>query len=206
MRKKSKKVILKKDGYCCYFPFFLRSSESDYYYQELLEQTPWREGKISLFGKSYWQPRLFAWHADKGCSYSYSGARLCIEPWSPALAALKGLVEKNTGYVFNSALLNLYRDESDSMGLHQDDEKELGDRPTIASISLGDTRRFILKHNAIKQEIHCLDLAHGSLLLMQNQTQNFWKHGVPKQKLPAGPRINITFRRIFPVNRPNERV
>jgi len=43
-------------------------------------------------------------------------------------------------------LLNYYRGNQDSMGMHSDDERELGNRPIIASLSLGEERVFILKH------------------------------------------------------------
>ena len=57
------------------------------------------------------------------------------------------------GVDFNSCLANLYRDGTDSMGYHSDDEPELGLRPTIASVSLGDRRRFVLRHRATRAQV-----------------------------------------------------
>jgi alkylated DNA repair dioxygenase AlkB len=99
---------------------------------------------------------------------------------------------------FNSVLLNYYRDQRDSMGFHSDDERELGERPIIASLSLGEERTFILKHKTKKHlKTVRLILASGSLLLMKGGTQRYWKHGINKESRPCGPRVNLTFRRIL---------
>ena len=83
------------------------------------------------------------------------------------------------------------------MGWHSDDEGELGEQPTIASLSLGGTRRFLLKHKYRKELAPVkLALGHGSLLIMRGQTQMYWKHQIPKTKRPVDARINLTFRRI----------
>jgi alkylated DNA repair dioxygenase AlkB len=99
---------------------------------------------------------------------------------------------------FNSVLLNYYRDHRDSMGFHSDDERELGPTPIIASVSLGATRTFVLKHKT-RPELKPirLELPSGSLLLMKGLTQKNWKHGIDKQSKPCGPRVNLTFRQIF---------
>ena len=62
------------------------------------------------------------------------------------LARMRQDVEAATGYRYNSVLLNLYRDQHDSVGWHSDNERELGGDPVIASLSLGATRSFRLRH------------------------------------------------------------
>jgi alkylated DNA repair dioxygenase AlkB len=163
--------------------------------QELIESTDWRQEEITVYGKSYLQPRLSAWHGD--LSYSYSGIRLEPLPWTPILLDLKARVEALTGNEFNSVLLNYYRDQNDSMGMHSDDERELGPQPAIASLSLGDERRFLLKHKN-RKDLKTVKLAlhSGSLLLMRGDTQQYWRHGINKETRPCGPRINLTFRAI----------
>jgi alkylated DNA repair dioxygenase AlkB len=100
--------------------------------------------------------------------------------------------------VFNSVLVNYYRDNRDSIGFHSDDEPELGARPVIASLSLGEERTFILKHKRSKSvsPVH-LRLASGSLLLMKGDTQRCWRHGILKESRSCGPRVNLTFRTII---------
>ncbi len=164
---------------------------------ELIERTPWRTEVINLWGKEHQQPRLAAWFGDAGARYTYSGLSLEPLPWTHLLSTLRSRVEALAGTSLNSVLLNYYRDHRDSMGMHSDDEPELGKNPTIASVSLGEQRTFVLKHRFKKElePIH-LPLDHGSLLLMKGATQHNWKHGINKLSRPCGPRVNLTFRRI----------
>jgi alkylated DNA repair dioxygenase AlkB len=163
----------------------------------LVVDSAWRQEQITVYGKAYRQPRLSAWYGDLG--YSYSGIRLEPEPWTPTLQAIRERVETLVGHDFNSVLLNYYRDHNDRMGMHSDDEKELGPRPVIASLSLGAVRNFLLRHKTrrdlpgVKLPLHC-----GSLLLMSGDLQRHWRHGINAQRQACGARINLTFRRIIP--------
>jgi len=164
--------------------------------QAITDDTTWREEEITVYGKAYLQPRLSAWYGD--LAYSYSGIRLEPLPWTPTLLEIKRRVEKLVKHPFNSVLLNYYRDQNDSMGMHSDDERELGPQPVIASLSLGEERTFLLKHKSRKDlKTVKLDLAAGSLLLMQGQTQKYWRHGINKERRTCAPRINLTFRSIL---------
>jgi len=116
----------------------------------LIDEIRWRAEKIVVWGKTYPQPRLIAWYGDIGKNYTYSGIHLEALPWTEALLDLKSRIEAATRTDFNSVLLNYYRDHRDSMGLHSDDEPELGERPILASLSLGEERTFILKHKREK--------------------------------------------------------
>ena len=84
-----------------------------------------------------------------------------------------------------SVLANLYRDGSDSMGWHSDDEPELGAQPIIASLSLGAARRFVLKSRAPGGGKLELQLEHGSLLVMRGDTQKNYKHSLPRTRKKA---------------------
>lgn len=164
---------------------------------DLIEQIDWKHDDVVVRGKTYKQPRLTAWYGDPGMNYRYSGLSLQPAAWTPLLNEIKALVEAATGTNFNSALLNLYRHNRDSIGFHADNEKELGDAPYIASVSLGHERTFILKPKWNPPgEVHKLRLASGSLLVMAGATQRNWLHGIEKETAPCGPRVNITFRRI----------
>jgi alkylated DNA repair dioxygenase AlkB len=166
--------------------------------KQLIEETPWRAENIVVWGKTVPQPRLIAWYGDKGANYTYSGIHHAPLPWTDTLLDIKTRVEKFAGTKFNSVLLNYYRHHRDSMGLHSDDEPELGRRPIISSLSLGEDRTFILRHKTRRDlKTFRLRLASGSLLLMKGDTQHCWKHGIEKEKRPCGPRVNLTFRRIF---------
>lgn len=166
-------------------------------FSRLLQETPWRRESISLFGKTHWQPRLLAWYGEPQARYRYSGTVYEPLPWTPLLAQLRLCMQELCQVQFNSVLLNYYRDQHDSMGMHADDELELGPRPLIASLSLGAARTLIFKHKR-RKELPPLRVAlgGGSLLLMAGDTQRNWLHGINKQSRFCGPRINLTFRQI----------
>ncbi len=165
-------------------------------FDELRGQIDWRQEEILMFGRRVPVPRRVAWHGDPGASYTYSGTEHHPLPWTPALERVRGRVTGLTGVHFNAVLLNLYRDGRDGMGWHADDEPELGCDPVIASVSLGATRRFCLRHRRRKDLRLDVPLAHGSLLLMSGATQHHWVHALPKTTVPVGERINLTFRRV----------
>jgi alkylated DNA repair dioxygenase AlkB len=182
---------------------FLTRSQSDAYFAELLDLVDWKQHIIRMRGREVASPRLSAWHGDPDAHYAYSGLSLEPLPWLPIILELKAQIGAVCNAPFNSVLLNLYRDGADSMGWHSDDERELGERPVIASLSLGATRRFRLRHRRRKElEPVAIDLESGSLLIMEGDTQRFWKHQVPKTRRAAEPRINLTFRNTGRPGRP----
>ena len=166
--------------------------------QRLVAEISWRSEEVVMWGRRVSQPRLTAWYGDAGAAYAYSGLQLDPLPWTPLLLDIKDRVEAAAGTAFNSVLLNYYRDDRDSIGFHSDDEPELGERPVIASLSLGEERTFVLKHKTSRRTDPVrLRLGSGSLLLMRRDTQRCWRHGIPKESRPCGPRINLTFRSIL---------
>lgn len=190
--------LLPRDGSAMYRPSFLGPASSDEHLNGLLVEVPWEARSIVLFGRRVLQPRLACWYGDE--AYSYSGITLEPRPWSARLATLKAMVEAASNHSFNSVLVNLYRDGNDSMGWHADDEPELGSEPVIASLSLGCTRRFRFRHRDSKETVE-VDLEPGSLLVMSGLSQTRWVHDVPKSKRVTEPRINLTFRQVFPSSR-----
>jgi alkylated DNA repair dioxygenase AlkB len=188
------KNILDRDGQATYYPAFFAAAESDRYFEILLRETGWKQEPISVYGKTVMQPRLTAWYGDPGSAYRYSGITMHPEAWTPVLMEIRQRVESISPVIFNSALLNQYRDQQDSVGWHRDNEKSLGINPVIASVSFGAPRTFLFRYYADKSIRKSLELTHGSVLLMQGATQHCWEHSIPKQARPAGPRINITFR------------
>jgi len=185
-----------EDTHLLYFPNFLSSLEADDWLTFLKNKVNFQSGEIKLFGKTYAKPRLEAFYAENELTYSYSGKQMKTESLFTELNTLKERVESISNLEFNAVLINLYRNGMDSNGWHADDEKELGEDPCIASISLGAERIFELKHNQTKKKIK-LKLEHGSLLCMMQGSQKYWKHQLPKDKAINEPRINLTFRKIY---------
>lgn len=186
------------DADVCYFRHLELGQPDTRVLQHLIAEIPWRSEEVVIWGRRVLQPRLIAWYGDPGRSYAYSGIELEPLPWTPLLFDIKSRVEDAASTKFNSVLLNYYRDNRDSVGFHSDDEPELGARPAIASLSLGEERTFVLKHKTLKSVSPVrLHLASGSLLVMKGDTQHCWKHAIPKESRPCGPRVNLTFRQII---------
>ncbi len=189
--------ICLEGGRLTFWRSWLDAAEAEALFNTFERELAWEQSRIRLFGSEKLIPRLNAWYADDGLTYTYSGKTFEPNAWTPALTDVRTRIEDTTGYPFNSVLANLYRDGQDSNGWHSDNEPELGQNPAIASLSLGGERKFHLKHRTRKDlaPLH-LTLPSGSLLLMTGETQHHWLHQVPKTKRPVPPRINLTFRRI----------
>jgi alkylated DNA repair dioxygenase AlkB len=165
----------------------------------LLSELVWQQRQIVLFGKQILQPRLIAWAGE--LPYRYSGQTLEPQPWPAALAgqlaALAAKVSALSGARFNHVLVNRYRDGNDSMGYHADAEPELGSDPVVATLSLGQTRRFQLRaeRRVPGERALTLPLATGSLLVMGGTCQRHYRHAIAKETgTELGERVSLTFR------------
>jgi alkylated DNA repair dioxygenase AlkB len=176
-------------------PFFEEDFAKEYF-DRLQKELNWQQDYLKIAGKEIAIPRLQAWYGDADSSYSYSGLSMQPQPWNDLLKQIKAYIEETVGHPFNSVLANQYRNGQDSVAWHQDNEPELGQNPVIASLSLGDTRTFQLKHKRKKDKRMQLDLPHNSLLVMSGTLQHHWYHQVPKTTRTVSPRINLTFRLI----------
>lgn len=163
-------------------------------FTQLCAEISWEQHYLRIFGRTVASPRLSCWVGDADAVYTYSRTRFEPRPWTRRLAALRAALRDCCAQDFNSVLCNLYRDGRDSMGWHSDDEAELGAEPTIASLSLGATRRFRLRHKRDPALRLDLDLPAGSLLLMSGATQRHYRHDLPRALRVTGPRLNLTFR------------
>lgn len=189
-------VVHINNGEYIYIPNFYPKITADKYLKKLITDIKWKQESIKMYGKEIPFPRLTAWYGNQDKPYSFSGITLQPHPWSPGLLKVKSDIEEKANVVFNSVLLNRYRDGSDSISWHTDAEKELGKNPVIASVNFGAERKFQLKHIETGDRIDIL-LKHGSLLIMQGELQHYWKHQIPKTKKPIGERVNLTFRVII---------
>ncbi len=182
---------LRDGGELLYVAGFFDPALADALFAELRDGIPWEHVRIRGV------PQKLATYWIGSVPYAYSRQVRPAGPWLHAPRAIAAAVESllfgETGERFEGVLLNSYEDGDVKLGLHADDEPVIVRDSPIASVSLGAPRRFVLKHNATG-ETHELTLGHGSLLVMQGNTQRFWKHTVPPQR-GAGPRINLTFRR-----------
>jgi alkylated DNA repair dioxygenase AlkB len=177
-------------------PGWLRPADADRLLAALRDELAWEQRAIVLFGRQVLQPRLIAWAGDFG--YRYSGQTLEPRPLTPALRWLLERVCARTGATFNHVLANRYRSGDDSMGLHADDEPELGPDPVVAIVSLGASRRLSVRPRRRSDRArHDLDLGHGSLLVMGGTCQQHYVHGVPRQPGLRSERISLTWRHLL---------
>jgi alkylated DNA repair dioxygenase AlkB len=178
-----------------YYPNFI--SQQQALFEQLVAELCWEQSEITMYGKPVKIPRLNAWYGDSGASYSYSGLKLQPLSWTQSLAALREALQQLLNTPFNSVLANYYRNGHDSVAWHSDDEPELGRAPTIASISLGCSRRFAFKARTPKAKTALtVELEGGSLLVMAGDTQHNYYHQIPKSSKVNEGRINLTFRQI----------
>ncbi|GAB5493246.1 MAG: alpha-ketoglutarate-dependent dioxygenase AlkB [Phototrophicaceae bacterium] len=182
------------DADVLFYENFFSETDSNNYFKKLRESILWQQQELKMFGKNIALPRLTAWYGDEGKPYRYSGITHQPHSWTPELLEIKAKIEEVADLEFNSVLLNLYRDENDSVGWHSDDEAELGENPVITSISFGDVRQFQFKHKTDNTQRLSINLSSGSLLLMRGTTQHHWKHRIPKTKQSKSERMNLTFR------------
>lgn len=177
-----------------YRPGFYGMQESMLLLEQLMEATPWKQDNVMMYGKLLKTPRLTAWYGDEHSTYQFTGNKYQPLAWTPLLQQLRRRVEEEAGMQFNSVLLNYYRNGSDSVAWHSDNEPELKRSPIIASLSLGQARRFDIRNKADNSQKHSVMLESGSLLLMKAALQQEWEHRIAKSTRPLGPRINLTFR------------
>lgn len=186
--------LLPYDGEVYYYEQVIERQLQENYFQRLLQEIDWKHDELLLFGKRVITSRKVAWYADENFAYSYSNSIKIALKWTATLLELKKIVEAATESKYNSCLLNLYHSGEEGMGWHSDNEPELVNNSSIASLSLGSTRKFAFKHKESGKKVE-LFLEGGSLLDMKGEVQHFWKHALPKSKKITKPRINLTFRR-----------
>lgn len=178
-----------------FFPRWLAPSASEALFGTLSSSLSFEQHSVTLFGKRVPQPRLIAWCGSH--AYEYTGLSLPPRPIPTCLAPVWERVNEQANVLFNHVLANLYRDGNDSMGMHADDERELGAAPIVACLSLGQERTFVLRARRGSQTVR-LGLSAGSLLVMGGNCQHEFVHGVPKTKRAVGARMSLTFRTIHP--------
>jgi alkylated DNA repair dioxygenase AlkB len=188
--------IINDNGEAIYFGKVFSEESIVSFFNELLNKIEWRNEEVIMFGKTIITKRKVAFYSNEGISYTYSNKTKTGVAWTPVLWELKAIVESHTHCKYNACLLNLYHNGDESMGWHSDDEKEIVPNSSIASISLGATRKFSFKNKVSKETLSVL-LENGSLLEMKGALQKNWLHALPKASKINTPRINLTFRQMM---------
>ena len=172
---------------------FLTKPHAERLVRHCLSGVAWKREKVRLFGREYESPRLISSYGDCGVSYTYGGSTNHALPWTGTLEACRSWLVEQLAIPLNFVLLNRYRSGADYVGWHADNERCLGPLPIIASLSLGETRKFLirLRRGGASQSIN---LPNASLLLMWGRSQQLYQHTLARSSKPIGERINLTFR------------
>ncbi|XP_068845672.1 DNA oxidative demethylase ALKBH2 isoform X1 [Capricornis sumatraensis] len=202
---------IQAEGLDCDYTVLFGKAEADEIFQELEKEVEYFTGalaRVQVFGKWHNVPRKQATYGDTGLTYTFSGLTLSPKPWIPVLERVRDRVSLVTGQTFNFVLVNRYKDGQDHIGEHRDDERELAPGSPIASVSFGACRDFFFrhkdsrgKHPSRRLAVVRLQLAHGSLLMMNHPTNTHWYHSLPVRKKVPAPRVNLTFRKIQPTTK-----
>jgi alkylated DNA repair dioxygenase AlkB len=187
--------IIEQDGLVLYHENVISDEQIKLFYEELLNNINWENERVVMFGKEIITKRKVAFYSDESIVYTYAGKTKIGLPWKDPLIILKNIVESLTKQTYNACLLNLYHNGDEAMGWHSDNEKEIIANSTIASLSIGASRKFSFKHKVTKETIS-IQLENGSLLEMKGTIQSHWLHALPKSKKITESRINLTFRQM----------
>ena len=193
--KKPQTFFFPPAGEIFFHPGFLENKKADVFKKKILEEILFEVGDIVIHGKKIKQPRLIAWCGET--QYSYSGYTAPKQPFAGAMRELLAIAKDISQTPLNGCLLNLYRNNFDSVGWHSDDETNLGKKSTIVSLSFGDYRVFKIRSKKRKKESHYFELGHGDLIIMRGDLQQHWEHCVHKTTQKKSLRLNLTFRRVL---------
>lgn len=196
--------LLHQDGIALYYKKAIPENQIKPIFDELLNHISWENERVVMFGKEIITKRKVAFHSDSSIAYTYASRTKIGLPWKETLITLKNIVESITNEKYNACLLNLYHNGEEAMGWHCDNEKEIVPNSSIASLSIGASRKFSFKHKVTKETIS-IQLENGSLLEMKGAIQQHWWHALPKSKKINESRINLTFRQMYAPKNKNEK-
>ena len=171
-------------GRITYAPRFVEAMTADAWFAELRRDVPWRAERRMMYDREVDVPRLVGhFRLDEPSTST---------PIAIADAARRVIDRLNVP--FNSVGLNFYRDGRDSVAPHNDHLNELRKGFPIALVSLGGTRRMVIRAKEPPRRAINIDLVPGSLLVMDYVTQLHYTHGVPKTSDEVAERISLAFR------------
>lgn len=201
------KLILPGDtGNIEYIPDFLSPDATAALMNTVRDMRSWKRRTIHMYGREIEQTRDTAFFGTH--SFTYSGqAEESPTGWdndAPASTELKQLARKVEDHLnlpqdfFNVLLANKYAHGGEHVGWHSDGLACFGDEPIIASVSIGFTRKFVVRTKKDKKSVYHYELKNGSLLVMSGKMQQYYHHCIPKvsRNKCDEVRLNFTFRRV----------
>ncbi len=147
---------------------------------ELVHTTRWRSERRPMYDRVVDVPRLLASFPEDG-------------PGHPVLEDMRALLAARYGCPFPHLSAALYRDGRDSVAFHGDLVARELPEALVATVSLGEPRRFVLKPREGTAPAQAFMLGWGDLLVMGGSCQRTWLHGIPKVA-HAEPRLVVMYR------------
>ena len=187
-------IKLHKGGSIRYKQNYISEEDSINLFNYLKDNMPWEQSDVIVYNKTFKTPRYQCWMGNKYTNAKvYSTTKL---DWDKQVLSLKEKLEKDLNFQFDYLLLNYYKNGQHYISYHADNEV-VNNTDLIGSISLGQTRKFIVKEKYISNppEKYSLTLNNGDLLVMDGYMQKNYKHTVPKTTKIIKERINLTFRK-----------
>ncbi len=175
-----RRVDLDADSWVDHGPEWVTGS--DRLFEQVLNGRTWDQRSRRMYDQRVTEPRLTSWWNV--------GSGVPLEP--AILEDIRVALGGRYGRVFDSVGFNLYRDGRDSVAWHGDRIPKEIEAPVVALVSLGESRRFLLRPKGGGRS-HAFVLGRGDLLVTGGQTQRAWDHSVPKVA-KAGPRISLAYR------------
>jgi len=159
------------------------AAQHDQLFDLLLAEAPWRQRERRMYERTVLEPRMVAaWPAD------------ALADLPEPLEQMRKAVSARYRVEFDSVLVNLYRDGRDGVAWHGDNNRKTLHDPLVATVSVGERRRFLLRPGAAGSPTHRFRPGGGDLLVMGGACQHEWQHTVPKEPAGAGARMSITLR------------
>lgn len=179
-------------GRVTYYDRFVPVGEAEAAFTALRDGVDWHARRRVMYEREVDVPRLTS-HFPLA-SLAAGDAEGIDANGAAAIVGLARRVSDALSAPFNSIGLNFYRDGSDSVAPHNDRLADLVRGEPIALVSLGSTRRMMIRSKTAGEPAVPIDLEAGSLLVMCWSSQLHYTHGVAKTKAKVGERISVALR------------
>ncbi len=171
-----RRVDLGVGAWLDYAPMWLSGDES--LFDTLVESADWSQPVVKMYDREVITPRLTA-RIDPACQ--------------EAIPRMIDALSERYDVPLDQVSAGWYRDGRDSVAPHGD--RIARDLPyaTVATVSLGGSRRFIIRPK-LGGTSKTFSLGHGDLVVMGGSAQRTHEHGIPKTTSSVEPRMALMFR------------
>lgn len=170
------------EGGICYWPRFVDADTAQAWFECLRVNVAWSSLQRPMYDRVVDVPRLIARYDRDALPGTL--------PLPDMLTRVQAVVPAS----YTHAGMNFYRDGRDSVAMHHDKLQSLAAGQPITLVSLGSTRRMLIRAIGGRRETLAIDLTPGSLLRMSHASQLTHQHGIPKTRREQPARISVVFR------------